>query len=42
MGYTVIRVKNREILDNLLNMQKTLEYLVEELEMNRKANNSPL
>lgn len=42
MGYTVIRVKNREILDNLLHVQKTLEYLVEELEMKRKANNSPL
>lgn len=42
MGYTVIRVKNREILDNLLHVQKTLEYLNEELEMKRKANNSPL
>ncbi len=42
MGYTIIRFKNREILDNLLNVQKTLEYLVEELEKNKISKNSPL
>lgn len=31
-GYKIIRFKNREILDNLYNVQKTLEYLIDDLE----------
>ncbi len=31
-GYIIVRFKNREILDNLYNVQKTLEYLIDNLE----------
>lgn len=30
-GYNIIRFKNREVLDNLYNVQKTLEYLIDDL-----------
>ena len=35
-GFYIIRFKNREILDNLYNVQKTLEYLIVDLESNRE------
>ena len=36
LGYVIIRFKNREIQDNLYNVQKTLEFLIEDLERNRE------
>ena len=35
-GFYIIRFKNREILDNLYNVQKTLEYLIDDFESNRE------
>ncbi|HPF51086.1 MAG TPA: DUF559 domain-containing protein [Draconibacterium sp.] len=32
LGYHIIRFKNREILDNLYNVEKTLEYFIDDLE----------
>ncbi len=36
LGYKVVRFKNREILDNLYNVERTLQFLVQEIEDNNE------
>jgi very-short-patch-repair endonuclease len=39
LGYKIIRFHNKEVLTNLYNVQKTLEFFIDDFEKNEKENN---